>query len=101
MQGRAEPSDDLAVQRQNDALASWWRQLPADVRSDLVDLTPAAHLPADLAEELRSFGVEVADVGLVLHLGRRSFTSYAQPPALQEFLAAARVWVAVWAPATR
>lgn len=62
-----------------------------------MNLSPVAQLPSDLAEELRSFGVPVADVGLLLHLGGRTFAAYAQPPALQDFLAAARIWRAIWA----
>jgi hypothetical protein len=85
------------VQQQSDALASWWRQLPPDAQIDLLGLSPAAQLPEDLTRELRSFGVEVADVGLVLRLGARSFAAYPQPPALREFLAAARIWAAIWA----
>ena len=101
MQGPPDPPEDLAVQQQSNALASWWRQLPADVRTDLLSLSPTAQLPEDLARELRSFGVQVADVGLVLRLGEHAFAAYAQPPALQEFLAAARIWAAVWAPEPR
>jgi hypothetical protein len=101
VQGRRDPPDDLAVQQQSDALASWWRQLPPDVQTDLLSLSPAAQLPEDLTRELRAFGVQVADVGLVLRLGERVFTAHAQPPALQEFLAAARIWAAIWAGAPR
>lgn len=66
------------------------------MQGDLLTLSPDAHLPADLAEELRSFGVGVSDVGLALHLGNRTFVVHAQPPAFQEFLAAARIWAAIW-----
>ena len=85
------------MQQQSDALASWWRQLDPAVQEELLTLSPEAHLPADLARELRSFGVAVADVGLALHLGERTFVVHAQPPALLDFLAAARTWSALWA----
>jgi hypothetical protein len=65
------------------------------VQADLLTIPPEGHLPADLASELRSFGVTVADVALALRLGNRTFLAYAQPPALLEFLAAARIWAAI------
>lgn len=92
----AGSADNLAVQQQSDALASWWRQLEPAVQGDLLTLSPHAHLPADLAAELRSFGVDVSDVGLALRLGDRAFVVHAQPRAFQDFLAAARIWAAIW-----
>ena len=47
-----------------------------------------------------SFGVDVADIGVTRHVRGQAVTVYAQPRSLLRFLAAARIWVAIQAPAT-
>ena len=91
-------TDTCAVHQQSDALAAWWRQLAPAARTELVRLPPTAHLPAALAGQLRSFGVDVADVGVNQHVRGQAVTVYAQPRSLLRFLAAARIWVAIKAP---
>ena len=88
------------MHQESDALVAWWRQLPPAARVDLVRLPPTAHLPAALAGQLRFFGVDVADIGVTQHVRGKAVTVYAQPRSLLCFLAAARIWVAIKAPAT-
>ncbi|MEZ0491309.1 hypothetical protein AB2L28_03575 [Kineococcus sp. TBRC 1896] len=87
------------MQQQSRAIASWWRQVSPAVREELVTLGPGDLLPGQLTDDLRSFGVEVADVAVALRLHGHTYRVHAQPPALSEFLTAARVWQAGWAAA--
>ncbi|ABS03818.1 hypothetical protein [Kineococcus radiotolerans] len=91
-------AETCAVHQQSDALAAWWRQLSPAIRTELVRLPPTAHLPAALAGQLRSFGVDVADIGVTQYVRGQAVTVYAQPRSLLRFLAAARIWVAIKAP---
>ncbi|WP_245885476.1 hypothetical protein [Kineococcus rhizosphaerae] len=84
------------MQQQTDAVASWWRQLAPALREDLLTLGPAEFLPEHLVRDLRAFAVDVPDVAVALTLGRNTYAVYAQPPVLQEFLRAARVWGQGW-----
>ncbi|GAA0297866.1 hypothetical protein GCM10009528_13610 [Kineococcus aurantiacus] len=77
-------------------MASWWRHLEPAAREDLLTLAPGEFVPEHLAEDLRGFGVDVAAVAVALKLAGRSYAVYAQPPALRDFLAAARVWREGW-----
>ncbi|GAB3464969.1 hypothetical protein GCM10027519_31370 [Kineococcus endophyticus] len=84
------------MQQQSRAIASWWRQVSPALREELVTLGPGDLLPGQLTDDLRSFGVEVADVAVALELHGRTYCVHAQPPALSAFLAAARVWEEGW-----
>ncbi|MEZ0165281.1 hypothetical protein AB2L27_10985 [Kineococcus sp. LSe6-4] len=84
------------MQQQSRAIASWWRQVTPAARSELVTLGPGDPLSGPLTDDLRAFGVDVADVAVALELHGRTYRVHAQPPALTAFLAAARVWDQGW-----
>ncbi|MEW1957925.1 hypothetical protein [Kineococcus sp. NPDC059986] len=59
-------------------------------------LRPDDLLPGQLTDDLRAFGVDVPDVAVALELHGHTYRVHAQPPALTDFLAAARVWDQGW-----